>query len=98
MRSTNSITNWSKLALLLGITTADYERITKANNPTDVHQAVVNKWLESGKASWAVLVSALRDTLVNQGFLADEIAREHPKCELYIQQWTLTTTTSIPPL
>ena len=80
LRSTIDITNWSVLALLLGITAADYERITSDNSTAmEQHQAIVRKWLESGKASWAALVTALNDPLVNKGFVANEIARKHLK-------------------
>ncbi len=80
VRATASITDWSLLALLLGISEPDYTRIKSDNplNASDQHKAIITKWLASGNASWAALVNALRDELVNQQGLANKIAMDHP--------------------
>ena len=71
-----SITDWSILPLLLGISEPEYERIISDNPLNVAHQhKAITKWLASGNASWAALVNALRDELVNEQRLADEIAR-----------------------
>ena len=79
-RATISITDWRYLALILGLSDADYERIV-ADNPLNIsaqQQAIIKKWLRNGNASWAGLVNALRDELVNEQTLANKIAKEHP--------------------
>ena len=45
----------------------------------DVKKAFIKKWLERGTASWAILVSALRDELVKENAIANTIAKDHPK-------------------
>ena len=40
--------------------------------------AFIKHWLNSGNASWAILVAALRDSVVGLGALADKIAKKHP--------------------
>ena len=40
--------------------------------------AFIIHWLNSGNASWAILVAALRDRLVGLGALANKIAKKHP--------------------
>ncbi len=78
-RATATITDWSYLALLLGIDEADYDRImTDIALSSHQRKAIITKWLANGEASWAVLVSALRDELVNKQGLANWIASEHP--------------------
>ena len=78
-KATVSITDWSYLALYLGFSEAQLQRIISDHQQVSSHQhkAIITKWLESGKASWAILVSALRDELVNKGAVADEIAKKH---------------------
>ncbi len=79
MVETDTITDWSILAILLGISEADKTRIMK-NNPGDAkgqHKAFVKAWLENGEASWAILASALRHQLVKQVACANEIAKNH---------------------
>ena len=46
---------------------------------TNDHQRILlTYWLESGNASWAALVNALRSSLVAKGGQANKIAKEHP--------------------
>ena len=80
MRLTQDITDWSVLALLLGLSAADLQRI-QLNHPTAVqlqHQAIIRRWLDSGEATWSGLIKALRDPLVNKGAVADKIMKQHP--------------------
>ena len=80
MRLTQGITDWSLLALLLGLSSADLQHV-RSNNPTAVqlqHQAIIRLWLDSGEATWSALIIALRDPLVNKGAIADKIMKQHP--------------------
>ena len=81
MEATKEITDWSVLALYLGISQADYEKI-KLNSVTqsrNLHQDVINKWFDTGRASWATLVKCLRYELVGKTGLALRIAQDHCK-------------------
>ncbi len=80
LKETCTITDWSILAILLGISEADKTRIMK-DNPGDAkgqHKAFVKAWLENGKTSWAILAGALRHTLLKQGACANAITNNHP--------------------
>ena len=44
----------------------------------DQIQDVLFHWIETGDASWARLIEALRSLLVNMGRLARQIASDHP--------------------
>ena len=84
--ATDSITDWNYLALLLGISEADLQRIQNDHKESSHQQkAIVTKWLDSGNASWATLVSALRNKLVGKGALANTIAEKHPKSKPVIK-------------
>ena len=39
---------------------------------------MLHKWLESGTASWSILVNTLRSPSIDDHHLADDIARLHP--------------------
>ncbi len=80
MKETQDIAEWGMIPILLGVKDADLQRI-KMNHRGEAftqHQAIVRAWLENGDASWAVLVSALRDGLVRKGGFANTIQRNHP--------------------
>lgn len=79
LSETKDITDWSILSVVLGVSDADLQRI-KSDNPGQAfnqQQTIVKAWLNSGKASWASLVNALRHELVNQGGHASRIAKKH---------------------
>ena len=79
-RATLEVSDWSQLALLIGVSQAEYDRIV-ANNRNDVmrqQKQIVISWLNAGKASWAILVAALRDKLVRMAAIANKIAQDHP--------------------
>ncbi len=81
-RETMSVTDWYFLALLLGISEADFERIQQDEKMgKDRQKAIIRQWLQSGNASWAMLVSALRDEVVTQVAIAKNIADNHPSSE-----------------
>ena len=63
MNATKDITDWSVLALCLGISEADYEKIKQKSiaQGRNLHKDVVNKWFATGRASWAALVKCLLD-------------------------------------
>ena len=79
MRLTQDITNWSLLALLLGVSSADLERVQLNYSTVQLqHQAIIKLWLDSGEAKWSALINALRDPLVNKGAIADKLMEQHP--------------------
>ncbi len=62
----------------MGIKHHEYINITRANQSASSAQtnAIVNAWIQRGKASWATLASALRHPLVKRHDIADQIAAE----------------------
>ena len=86
MRATKAITDWSILALLLELSEADLDNIKSATHDKQEQKKIIKKWLDSGTASWAVLVNALNDELVKQGAIANEIAKKYPKSKYTFSQ------------
>ena len=88
MRATKDITDWSILALLLKLSPAEFKNIESATRDKQEQQKnIIIKWLDSGTASWAVLVNALNDDLVKQGAIANEIAKKYPKSKYTFSQF-----------
>ena len=87
MRATQAISDWSILALLLELSQADLNNIESAQDKQKQRKSIIIKWLDSGTASWAVLVKALNDELVKQGAIAKEIAKKYPKSEYTFSQF-----------
>ena len=82
MDATVDITNWSTLALLLGLSLADFDRIVANEHEASGQQmGIIRKWIDSGTASWAVLVTALKNVLVGKQAVANAIAKKYPKSE-----------------
>ena len=77
MRYTCSITDWSVLGLLLGLSETDLHKIN--SDPVNKHKAIIVTWLNRGSASWATLVGGLRDPLILMNSIANQIAEDHPK-------------------
>ena len=80
LTETQNIADWNILSLLLGVEDADVQRI-KQDNPgesLDQQNAIIKAWLNKGSASWAILVAALRDSLIKRGADANRIAKAHP--------------------
>ena len=53
----------------------------KQNNPgasLDQQREVIMVWLNKGSATWAMLVGALRSSLIDRGADANRIAKAHP--------------------
>ena len=77
--SFHSVNDWSIVALLLGLSNYTLKDINERSMYSQNASAIVIEWLERGSASWAVLVSVLRDPLVHETNIADKIAKDHPK-------------------
>ena len=80
LRATTDVQDWSLLALLIGVAESEYNRIMRENQ-NDVarrRKAIIKKWLDTGKATWAILVSGLKDDLVSLAATGNKIAEEHP--------------------
>ena len=78
--ATHHITEWSILALLLGLSPADVNHIQSTTEDSKrMKMSIISKWIESGTASWAVLVTALNHSMIGQGAVAVDIAKKHPK-------------------
>ena len=79
MKATHEVADWTLLALLLGIPNETVEHIKiDTQGALNQKKAIIQAWLDSDTASWAILVSALRDKLVGKDAAADEIAKQHP--------------------
>ena len=80
MTETQNITEWGILSLLLGVEEADVQRIRQGNPGESLVQqkAIIMAWLNKGSASWAMLVGALRNSLVKRGADANRIAKAYP--------------------
>ena len=79
LRATLGVKDWSLLALLIGVDESEYSRIMSDNH--DDHgqrKAIIKKWLDTGRASWASLVSGLKDELVGLDAIGNQIAKDHP--------------------
>ena len=88
MRATKAISDWSILALLLELSEADLDNIESTIRDKQKQQkSIIKKWLDSGTASWAVLVNALNDELVKQGAIANEIGKKYPKSKYTFSQF-----------
>ena len=80
LRATQGVYDWSLLALLIGVDEGKYSRIM-SDNPDNVvgqRKAIIKNWLDTGRASWATLVSGLEDDLVLQNAIGNQIAKDHP--------------------
>ena len=80
LRETKNIPDWDTLFFLLGVEDADMQRIKQDNPGASLKQQreVIRVWLNKGSATWAMLVGALRDSLIERGSDADRIAKAHP--------------------
>ena len=80
MRETKSITDWSILPILLGISNVEKDQIMSDHSGQAAiqHQKFIRAWIKSGNATWAILVGALRDDLVKEGACANNITKNHP--------------------
>ena len=70
LKATVGVNNWHKLSIALGLPT--YQQ---SHDSTEV----IQRWLDTGSASWSKLVEALKNPLVAQKGLADSIAAAHRK-------------------
>ena len=80
MTETQNISDWNILSLLLGVKDADVQRIRQDNPEASLDQSkeIITAWLNTGKASWAILVSALRHNFIKREADANRIAKAHP--------------------
>ena len=79
LTATKDVADWIILASLLGVSAATVKRIkAKEPEPLTQQKEIIEKWLQLGTASWAVLVSGLRHDLIQEINTADKIARQHP--------------------
>ena len=78
MKATHKVVDWTILAPLLDVPEETVERIKiDIQGSLNQQKAIIQAWLDSGTASWAILVSALRNELVGKKAVADEIAKQH---------------------
>ena len=80
MTETQNIADWNILSLLLGVEDADVRRIRRDNPGASLVQQkeIIMAWLNKGSASWAMLVGALRNSLIKRDTDANRIAKAHP--------------------
>ena len=78
-RATVEVTEWYDLGLELGLLPYQLDAIQKDSRvTTDGQRLMLQKWLDTGSASWSSLVKALKSPLINKEKIADEIAKAHP--------------------
>ena len=87
MKATQTINDWSVLYILgleLGLSSGVLDRIQQDNSKVlDCLRNMLSQWIDAGCASWAILVTALRSSLVQKKGLASEITMNHLcKCEV----------------
>ena len=81
MKATQTISDWYTLGLTLGILSHVLDKITMDESKVlNRQRSMLQHWLDTGHASWMMLVDALMNPLINKDGLAKEIARNHP-CE-----------------
>ena len=79
MIATNTIDNWRRLGLALGIPQPTLNHIKQQYpDPLDQQEQILSHWIETGEATWAKLVTTIGGPLVNKKGLSNEIARNHP--------------------
>ena len=86
LTETKNIADWNILSLLLGVEDVDVQRI-RQDNPgasLDQQKAIIMAWLNKGSASWAMLIGALRHSLINRGADAKRIAKAHPSKSAFL--------------
>ncbi len=82
LETTISVTDWYSLGLLLGLGSAQLERIRMDyQNTNDCRMAMISRWLDTANASWRALVRALVSPLMGKRNLAMKIAANHTKRE-----------------
>ena len=76
MEATTDINDWLIFGVVLKLDIAKVQKVVaQQENP---HLDIIRLWIDSGTASWASLVSALRNNLVDKPKIAKQIATEHP--------------------
>ena len=76
------VTDWMSLGLSLKLPSYELDRISlDGRNEKERLQKMVFLWLDSGNASWRVLVQALFKPLMKKEELARRISEEHPLLE-----------------
>ena len=80
LRATIDVQDWRYLALLIGVNEREYRRIMEEYHIDAAGQrkAIIKKWLDTGRASWATLVSGLKDEVVGLDAIGNQIAKNHP--------------------
>ena len=79
MEATVKVIDWKSLGLSLGIPISMIDRIeVDCHRAKDCQRHMLQHWLNTGNASWAALVAALKSQLISMNGLADTIAKEHP--------------------
>ena len=81
MKATQTINDWSVLYILgleLGLSPSVLDRIQQDNSKVlNCLRNMLSQWIDTGHASWAILVTALRSSLVQKKGLASEITMDH---------------------
>ena len=80
LRATVEVIEWYNVGLELGLPSYQLDAIQKDSRgvTTDGQRMMLQKWLDTGSASWSSLVKALKSPLINKESIADEIAKAHP--------------------
>ena len=74
------VCKWHSLGLKLGLKQHRLDIIQNDHKEKieECKKAMVSRWLDTGEASWRVLVTALASKLVGKEGLARSLAEQHP--------------------
>ena len=91
MTATLEVTDCYNLGLELHIPPDVLDNMEKDfPNPSKFHRKMLMHWLCTGCASWLLLANALREPLVNEKGLADQITINHPcECSILLNYFTI---------
>ena len=80
MRATVEVNDWYSLGLELRILHHELEKIQADGRDIQDHQRkMILKWLDTGCATWSILVEALKSPLINKVAVAEKITKDHPR-------------------
>ena len=82
-----TVNDWHELGLQLGLPLNVVDQLRDDHTTVEeCKKRLISRWIQTGHASWAVLVKALRHPFMHMDTLADEIAKKYPcKCAKVIK-------------
>ena len=79
MTETITISDWKTLGITLRLPSYRVDQIARDNpHVEELRRHILQNWLDTGHASWAALVDALKCSLIAKDGLATQIAQKYP--------------------